>query len=51
MRNRRTSTKSGASSVGQEDEADGAKVSKKAKAPAKESKSRGVSLLFSLLCQ
>jgi len=41
-RDRRTSTKSGASSVGHAEEVDGAKVSKKAKAPAKEQKPRSV---------
>ena len=43
MRNRRSSTKSGASSVGLGDDADGARVSKKTKAPAHEQKPRGVS--------
>jgi len=42
MRNRKSSTKSGASSVGLGDDADGARVSKKTKAPAHEQKPRGV---------
>jgi len=41
-RDRKASTKSGASSVGHGDESDGAKLSRKAKAPAQEQKPRGV---------
>lgn len=42
-RDRKASTKSGASSVGHGDESDGAKLSRKAKVPAQEQKPRGVS--------